>query len=824
MAKRNRPNMDRKQGNKTTEADLIKLVRLKAQHYLDTKGVTSVGVGYRINKETGEETDELCVQFTVEEKASIESLEGKGLERLPDSIVDDAGNKVRVQVIERSFRPDVVLLDDPPEGEHVGGNIRRRRRSRQDPIQPGISVSHKDGTAGTLGAVVYDQRTGDPYILSNWHVLQGAGGKEGDPILQPGLFDGGSQARDSVGKLVRSHLGLAGDCAVSSIDERSFVTTILETDAVPPSVIGRAELGDKVIKSGRTTGVTRGIVKRVGIVAKITYPGVGSKKIGAFEILPDPLYPASDGEISKGGDSGSVWMIAEGKNANVPVGLHFAGEIDPDPGAEHALACNIHSVMEKLDVTFDRTSIVASRGTLLRRSIDIASELRMGDSEEEQEESDLTLEDVTEIQRRLYSEPRKTLDFFRQAVDAKLTEQELNSALEDLRAALQNPQEAERVIQASHALESTAEKLPATFTFPGIDLNRYPIKPGRRKFESVADFLSWILFCGPPFLFGTKKAAFRSHNAYSSRFRYRMTEPSPEIPLEIALLSDWGTGEYQSNYISKQLEQREYPVGVHLGDVYYAGRKSEFRKYVKDPLQHVVGRTELFFLNSNHEMMRGAKWYYNFLDEKRQENPQQQRQEGSYFALESSKFQIVGIDTDYHESSRLRERELLEWLEERLVEGRKSHKTNILTSSNHPYEYGSKNLKSLLDRDLRDLIRRRLVDLWFWGNTHYCALFEKSKDTPFIGSCIGHGGYPYDREKFGKRTPAPIKFLETQARFPAQTSLRQDRGNNGYCVMKLRSDGTVGLRYVDWMSNIRAEAELGHDSDGLLQINSVKEF
>lgn len=36
--------------------------------------------------------------------------------------------------------------------------------------------------------------------------------------------------------------------------------------------------------------------------------------------------------------------------ADVAVGLHFAGETDPDPAAEHALACEIHKVLDKLSV------------------------------------------------------------------------------------------------------------------------------------------------------------------------------------------------------------------------------------------------------------------------------------------------------------------------------------------------------------------------------------------------------------------------------------------------------------------------------------------
>ena len=253
---------------------------------------------------------------------------------------------MRVQVFEARYKTHVILVNENAP-EYVSF---RRRRRRYDPIQPGISVGHRRVTAGTLGAIVYDRRTGQPYILSNWHVLQSAKGKIGDRILQPGRADSGTPPTDVVGRLVRGYLGLAGDCAIASIEGRAFDTNILELGVEPQPVVGKAELGDRVVKSSRTTGVTRGIVKRVGVVTRIPYEHVGSVMIGCFDIRPDPGYPAENNEISMGGDSGSVWLIAEGENKGVVVGLHFAGERGSRP--DHALACNIHSVNEKLGITF----------------------------------------------------------------------------------------------------------------------------------------------------------------------------------------------------------------------------------------------------------------------------------------------------------------------------------------------------------------------------------------------------------------------------------------------------------------------------------------
>ena len=241
------------------------------------------------------------------------------------------------------------------------------------------------------------------------------------------------------------------------------------------------------------------------------------------------------------------------------------------------------------------------------------------------------------------------------------------------------------------------------------------------------------------------------------------------------------------------------------------------------PLLPILDSTGLFLLNSNHEMYAGGKWYFRFLEDIRRRHPEKQRQEGSYFALQLDKFQIIGIDTAYHDDGRFRDARLRQWLEERLVEGRQAGQSNILLSANHPYEYNERGLTDLLKKDLLELSNRSLIDLWFWGNTHYCALFDHGNRSPFVGCCIGHGGFPYKRRRAGRRSPAPVRFLETAPRFPASTGLRQGRGNNGYCVMSLKADGSIGLRYVDWMSHDRGAATLSReDATGRLSITEAR--
>ena len=332
-------------------AALRSFIRLRGSDYLRDPNVTSIGIGHKVRG--GKRTTEVCVQFTVGTKAAPEALADLGTAPLPEAI-EIAGVTVPTDVLERVFKPAFrVVQAEAPDP----------RKARVDPVRPGVSVGHPKITCGTVGAVVYDRETGAPYLLSNWHVLHGPDGALGDTVVQPGAHDDNRTDRNALGVLVRSHLGVAGDCAVVSVSGRAIEPSVLDLDVVP-SELGDPELGDKVVKSGRTTGVTHGIVRRVDVLARLDYGGaIGSREIGGFEIGPDPAKPAAGGEISRGGDSGAAWLVkANGRPTGVLAGLHFAGEGGGDPD-EHALACLPKSVFDKLGIALDRPEVVeAVRG------------------------------------------------------------------------------------------------------------------------------------------------------------------------------------------------------------------------------------------------------------------------------------------------------------------------------------------------------------------------------------------------------------------------------------------------------------------------------
>ncbi|MFC3124916.1 DNA/RNA non-specific endonuclease [Pseudoroseomonas globiformis] len=334
------------------EAALRRFIRSQGPDYLRQPNVTSIGIGHKVT--AGRDTGRLCVQFTVGRKLEPQSLEAERLESLPGSITID-GVEVPTDVLERRYSPAWRLVTPERMAKDV-------RKQRLDPVRPGCSIAHERGTAGTLGAIVYDLQDGSALGLSNWHVLHGPEGRIGDRIVQPGPFDNNRTERNGAGRLLRSHLGAAGDCAVVRLEERGIAPEIIGLD-VAPRQVGQAELGDTVVKSGRTTGVTHGRVARIEVMVRLDYGGAtGFRNIGGFEIGPDPRHPAADGEISMGGDSGSAWMAsdARGRSTDVMLGLHFAGESDGQ-GSDHAIACQAHAALEKLEVSLDRPSAEAVR-------------------------------------------------------------------------------------------------------------------------------------------------------------------------------------------------------------------------------------------------------------------------------------------------------------------------------------------------------------------------------------------------------------------------------------------------------------------------------
>ena len=266
-----------KAGSKSDAAlmeKLVRFVRAHAEGYLSDSNITSIGIGYK--RTGGQATKQLSIQFSVDSKVQPEELSVLGTKLIPSSI-NVEGTLVPTDVIERNYNPSYENVELKPKDE---------RRARAERMRPGMSVGSVGTNAGTLGTFVRDQKTKRILLLSNWHVLHGAKGQIGDDVVQPGKFDDNRVERNRIGKLLRSHLGAAGDCALASVSGRAFPTT--PWSRCYGDSVGVPQLDDAVVKSGRTTGVTYGVVTRLQVNTKMNYPGGVSEVVGGFEIGPHP--------------------------------------------------------------------------------------------------------------------------------------------------------------------------------------------------------------------------------------------------------------------------------------------------------------------------------------------------------------------------------------------------------------------------------------------------------------------------------------------------------------------------------------------------------
>lgn len=269
----------------------------------------------------------------------------KGIDTGRDAIVVGVSHKVPLAVLKK--REIIPLNIKGVETDVIEvGEIRALRTTKQRPAPGGVSIGHYKITAGTLGMVV--KKDGIRHILSNNHVLANSNDAYiGDSIYQPGPHDGGTEA-DTIAHLVSfepiQFIGasdcpignfvvnawnkLAGllrrqtrlqaitevtnlvDCAIASpIKDEDISDEILEIGI--PTGFAEVEIGTKVKKSGRTTGLNEGMVT---ILEAIVQVGYGSK----VAVFTDQIITS---KLAEGGDSGSVVL----NENNEVIGLLFAG-------------------------------------------------------------------------------------------------------------------------------------------------------------------------------------------------------------------------------------------------------------------------------------------------------------------------------------------------------------------------------------------------------------------------------------------------------------------------------------------------------------------
>jgi len=254
----------------------------------------------------------------------------------------------------------VTEIGVPPRTEVKEKTVCENLACRPEKITLGLSISHRDGSAGSIGGIV-ESRKGDG-VLSAAHVI----GLAGRATLEDWVYQPGSPdvepltAEDRIGQLRGFTEFTRGRMATMDAAYAVLEKGIQHDGNVLPvgvncpwagrSISGYAtrkdfRVGMRIGKVGRTTCYTEGQLSAVGVMRySIRTSTHGNLAFGNItEVTWDP-----DGDpFTDAGDSGSLYFLAETLKA---VALHVAaGEREDGRGVSYG--CDLLPMLKRLKLS-----------------------------------------------------------------------------------------------------------------------------------------------------------------------------------------------------------------------------------------------------------------------------------------------------------------------------------------------------------------------------------------------------------------------------------------------------------------------------------------
>jgi hypothetical protein len=298
--------------------------------------------GYAVGRKRvgGKETRDLAIIVYVNRKLSLPRLQLA--DRIPQRLVVPD---------ERAGGGALEFLTDIQEARFAALALTARQR----PAAGGISIGHRDITAGTLGGLVRDAVGGEILILSNNHVLADVNQAQlGDPILQPGPLDGGTDPRDRIAQLsgfveIDFDPGAENRVDAAVAEPVRPEDVLFATESVGPDTpaetraLDENDFGLFLHKTGRTTEHTQGYVEALFATVEVGY---GGSRAARFVDQIVVSQSSAEEDFSQGGDSGSLVYDSD----NRCVGLLFAGSQGSPQEPARTIINPIDAVLRALDL------------------------------------------------------------------------------------------------------------------------------------------------------------------------------------------------------------------------------------------------------------------------------------------------------------------------------------------------------------------------------------------------------------------------------------------------------------------------------------------
>lgn len=303
-------------------------------------------------------------------------------------------------------------------------------------------------------------------------------------------------------------------------------------------------------------------------------------------------------------------------------------------------------------------------------------------------------------------------------------------------------------------------------------------------------------------------------------------QPAPPVEIRantrLVLFSDWATGleralqvtQHAREWLLEAKRDGRDAHAIHLGDVYYAGEKSEYDKRVLAPGTWSVEPGEAdaipsWCLNGNHDMYSGGWAFFDHLlaDDrfKRQRTPDGRGT--SWFELVGPEWHVVGLDTSWNDHLLLHSQwgDLERPQGERVTKIATAHDApKVLLLSHHQLfsAYDPKGVGPTIERELAPALDSGRVRAWFWGHEHRCMTFEPHEQVQY-GRCVGHSGVPVTAHEPSAAVPAPGAW-EYRGQFESHGAAW---ARFGFVVLDF--DGPViHVSYVDEEGNVDLTEDL----------------
>lgn len=321
----------------------------------------------------------------------------------------------------------------------------------------------------------------------------------------------------------------------------------------------------------------------------------------------------------------------------------------------------------------------------------------------------------------------------------------------------------------------------------------------------------------------------------------------------VAIIGDIGTGTDVAAAVLVAALSYKPDVILHVGDVYYSGTQFEFERYFIGLINSVFKEQgvniPVYTLPGNHEYFTGAVPYFQCLDANVLVQNETQRQQASFFKLETEDggWQFLGMDTGYHGHYMGVKGEKLEAALEALhvdptkawnpvtppkmvyvrpdevdwhhyhlnqSKGRtvllghhqlySAHQNvgiaqQLVDGKPDPHDLNRKGVNTRLWKDFGQYFNK--VAAWFWGHEHNLGIYQdnyRPKDWPpataapddsfknlVKGRCVGHSAIPVAESEAPYKENNPVPLQQEDLK------LSLDKGwyNRGFEILQLQGAG-----------------------------------